>query len=182
MGRELGTFPLAGEGWDGGANVAYQNSENIEHHKQNHDAPPARLRHRQRIPRRRCAGSLLVRQLQAESVSDQVEWIEDFQLQVEHVTDLRGRSAVLFVDAICPVKRHSIFSRISPFRQQLHQPCDDPVRAAAYLLRKCMEGMHRPASCCGVRGYGFELGRESERRGLGNLLHAEPQKSVSWLG
>ena len=66
---------------------------------------------------------LLVRQLLTEGINSQVELIEDYQLQVEHVTDLAGRSVVLFVDADMSCE--------APF--QLHQPCHDAVRAVAYL-------------------------------------------------
>ena len=36
----------------------------------------------------------------------EVEWLTDFQLQIEHALDLDGRAAVLFVDAALPGAAH----------------------------------------------------------------------------
>lgn len=49
-------------------------------------------------------GPMLLEALRAEGVegNGQVELLGDFQLQIEHVIDLRGRRAVLFVDAARP--------------------------------------------------------------------------------
>ena len=44
-------------------------------------------------------GPLLLRSLQKDYGSRQVEFIEDFQLQVEHAADLVDRELVLFIDA-----------------------------------------------------------------------------------
>jgi len=49
-------------------------------------------------------GPMLLEALHAEGIDGdgQVELLGDFQLQIEHVIDLRGRRAVLFVDAARP--------------------------------------------------------------------------------
>jgi hypothetical protein len=44
---------------------------------------------------------------------DAADLIEDYQLQVEHVTDLLGRKAVLFVDADMSCDAPFHFSRIT---------------------------------------------------------------------
>ena len=44
-------------------------------------------------------GPLLLRHLQQEDSYDQVDFLEDFQLQVEHAADLVDRELVLFIDA-----------------------------------------------------------------------------------
>ncbi|MBE2262872.1 MAG: hydrogenase maturation protease [Burkholderiaceae bacterium] len=46
-------------------------------------------------------GPMLLDRLREAAHSD-VEYLEDFQLQVEHALDLAGRQAVLFVDAALP--------------------------------------------------------------------------------
>ena len=68
-----------------------------------HDRAASGLRVGQPEPRRRRAGPLFVARLRASAralaQAERVEFLEDFQLQVEHALDLVGRERVLFVDA-----------------------------------------------------------------------------------
>ncbi|MDP3006939.1 hydrogenase maturation protease [Methylotenera sp.] len=51
--------------------------------------------------------------------SEQFELIEEFQLQIEHALDMKGRQLVLFIDA-------GINTR-TPFNFYRAQPCESPV-------------------------------------------------------
>lgn len=89
---------------------------------------------------------------------DAVEALTDFQLQVEHVLDLQGRRAVLFVDAAAS----------GPAPWALHRVVateDASVSSHALspgaLLATCARvvGAPPPAFALAVRGYDFDLGR-----------------------
>ncbi len=58
---------------------------------------------------------LLLRRLRewvaTEGLWEQIEFLEDFQLQIEHVTDMAGRRLVLFVDAGMDTPEPYVFYR-----------------------------------------------------------------------
>jgi hypothetical protein len=95
-------------------------------------------------------GPLLLRGLQAEG-NTQAELIEDYQLQVEHVTDLHGRSAVLDHGRA---------------RSQLHQPRHDTRGAAAHLPPDVRDGRAGQLPVAHPWLW-FRTGRCIERRGGG---------------
>jgi hydrogenase maturation protease len=132
---------------------------------------------------------LLVRQIQDES-SDKVEFIEDYQLQVEHVTDLVGRSAVLFIDADMSCAEPFDFSEIDAAHDRSYTSHAMTPPALLHAYRK-VYGMDAPASfLLRIRGYGFELGDPLSKKATANLevatkLVAELCASVSlpvWRG
>ncbi len=101
---------------------------------------------------------LLVRHLQTEGITPQVELIEDFQLQVEHVTDLLGRSSVLFVDADMSCDAPFHFSEIVAAQDHSYTSHAMTPFALLHTYRQVYEAN---APCCfllRIRGYGFELG------------------------
>ncbi|MBI3902461.1 MAG: hydrogenase maturation protease [Nitrosomonadales bacterium] len=57
---------------------------------------------------------LLLRRLQAEALNERIEFLEDFQLQIEHAADLVGRELVLFMDAGVETPAPYSFYRIQP--------------------------------------------------------------------
>lgn len=123
---------------------------------------------------------LLVRQLQAYGVTDQVEVIEDFQLQVEHVTDLCGRSAVLFVDADMSCDAPFQFSEITAAQDNSYTSHAMTPFALLHTYRQ-VYGTDAPAShLLRVRGYGFELGENLSKEASDNLQLAT-SKVRSWL-
>ncbi len=98
-----------------------------------------------------------------------VEVITDFQLQIEHSTDIADRSKVIFVDAslsatppyelrrIYPEKDDSFTSHaMSPQSLlSISQQVNDSVLPDCYLLA--------------IRGYDFELGHEISNKAQENL-------------
>lgn len=114
---------------------------------------------------------LLVRQLQAEA-SPQVELIEDYQLQVEHVTDLVGRKAVLFIDAdvCCDAPFH--FSRIDAGHDQSYTSHAMTPFALLHAFKQ-VYGTDAPTSfLIRIRGYSFELGDGLSNEAQANLKSA----------
>ncbi|OIR11034.1 hypothetical protein GALL_72060 [mine drainage metagenome] len=122
---------------------------------------------------------LLLRQLAAQDFPH-AEFIEDFQLQIEHVTDLSGRDAILFVDAdmscaapcllqpIIAAHDHSYTSHAMTPHSLLHAFHQFYGKAAppSYLLR--------------IRGYGFELGEGLSPEAETNLQQAGA-KAQEWI-
>jgi len=113
----------------------------------------------------------LLRQLQIEDAA-QVELIEDYQLQVEHVTDLLGRRAVLFVDADMSCEAPFHFSSISAAHDHSYTSHAMTPSALLHTYRQ-VYGTDAPDSfLLRVRGYGFELGESLSDEASANLDHA----------
>lgn len=123
---------------------------------------------------------LLVRQLQADGITDRVEFIEDYQLQVEHVTDLRGRSAVLFVDAdiSCDAPYH--FSEITAAQDNSYTSHAMTPFALLHAYRQVYGSDAPGCFLLRVRGYGFELGESLGNEASANLQNAAA-KVREWL-
>jgi Ni,Fe-hydrogenase maturation factor len=109
--------------------------------------------------------------LQAEG-NTQAELIEDYQLQVEHVTDLRGRSAVLFIDADMSCAAPFQFSAISAAHDHSYTSHAMTPFALLHAYRQ-VYGMDAPESfLLRIRGYGFELGESLSAEAAANLEQA----------
>jgi hydrogenase maturation protease len=122
---------------------------------------------------------LLVRRIQDES-SGKTDFIEDYQLQVEHVTDLIGRSAVLFIDADVSCDAPFHFSRITAAHDNSYSSHAMTPSALLHAYRQ-VYGNDAPASyLLRIRGYGFELGEALSDEASANLERAAG-KVRDWL-
>ena len=106
-------------------------------------------------------GPLFVAGLQAQlptDLRDQVEFLEDYQLQVEHALDLAGRQQVLLVDAS--------LTCAAPFEaRRVHARRDTSYTSHALspeaLLEVCVDfesSALPPVTLLAIRGEAFELG------------------------
>lgn len=102
-------------------------------------------------------GPLLLRQMQSEHFP-QVEFLEDYQLQVEHVTDLAGRKAVFFVDAdvSCPPPFH--FSEITAEHDASYSSHAMSPQALLLAFHQFHGSAAPPSYLLRIRGTQFELG------------------------
>ncbi len=88
----------------------------------------------------------------------EAEFLEDFQLQIEHAMDMQGRELVLFVDAGMDTP--------APFSFQRLQFSADPILYSHALAPSAMLAVYRefygemppPAFVLCIRGERFELG------------------------
>lgn len=122
-------------------------------------------------------GPLFVEQLRdlAGDLADRVDFLDDYQLQVEHALDLVGRERVLFVDAS--------LTSAAPFEAMPLQPARDPsftthAMSPASVLHVFRE-LHRaeppPCTLLAIRGARFELGEPPTPAALDHLAQA-----VAW--
>lgn len=122
-------------------------------------------------------GPLLIEQMEARFSREteragEVEYLTDFQLQVEHALDLVGRQLVLFVDAHmdCP----------APWQLSLLAPANDAsysthaISPAAVL--QVYQHIHAaeppPSFLLGIRGERFELGEPLSQSAEAHLASA----------
>jgi len=120
---------------------------------------------------------LLVRRLEnwskAAGQGERIELFEDYQLQVEHVTDLAGRHAVLFVDADVSCAAPFHFSKIAPAHDLSYTSHAMTPFALLHAYRQ-FYGADAPQSyLLRIRGYGFELGGTLSDKASANLAAAE---------
>ena len=121
-------------------------------------------------------GPLFLDRLRALQPADSgVDFLEDYQLQIEHALDLVGRSSVLFVDA-------SLSCR-APFEvTELAAARDDSVAThslSAPALLQVFFDLHGhappPSTLLAIRGEAFELGAP-----LSPTAHANLNFALDW--
>lgn len=103
---------------------------------------------------------------------DQVEFLEDYQLQIEHALDLIGRQRVLFIDASlsCP----------APFEVTELQAAQDASFTTHALSPQALLQVYQdmqgtpppPCTLLAIRGEAFELGEPPGKAARTNLEHA----------
>ena len=115
---------------------------------------------------------LLLRSVQTEFNHPDFEFIEDFQLQVEHVTDLAGRDAVLFVDADVSCNAPFEFSNITAALDNSYSSHAMTPSALLHAYRQFHGTDAPPTFLLRIRGYGFELGEDLSAEAVLNLEQA----------
>ena len=110
-------------------------------------------------------------------LQDQVEFLEDYQLQIEHALDLIGRERVLFIDASlnCP----------APFQFAELQPAQDASLTTHALSPQALLQVYQdlqgapppPCTLLAIRGEAFELGAPPSPAAQAHLKSA-----LSWAG
>jgi hydrogenase maturation protease len=113
---------------------------------------------------------LLVRSLEGwAETAGRVELIEDYQLQVEHVTDLIDRSAVLFVDADMSCAEPFHFSEIAAEKDSSYTSHVMTPFALLHTYRQVYGTDAPPAFLLRIRGHDFELGNPLSDKAAANL-------------
>lgn len=123
-------------------------------------------------------GPRLVEHLQAKRLAE-VELLTDFQLQVEHVLDLVGRQAVVFVDAAASGRAPYAFYRVNAERDASHSTHALSAQALLHTYSR-LYGTPPAAHVLAIRGYDFSLGAELSDRARDNLAAAEAHL-LAWL-
>jgi hydrogenase maturation protease len=109
-----------------------------------------------------------------------VEFVDDYQLQVEHALDLQGRRAVLFVDA--SVACAAPFAVTSPSATRDRSITTHALSAPA-LLQVYAEVYSQPPPPCtllAIRGQCFDLGSAPTEAARGHLESAQ-RWAIGWI-
>ena len=128
-------------------------------------------------------GPLLVEQLAglAQMSSGWLECLTDFQLQVEHALDLRGRERVLFVDAAIGLQTPFAVSTVVPapvagFTTHALSP-----EALLQVYRDLERAEPPPCTLLAIRAQRFELGEAPGGQALADLALALAW-ATAWAG
>jgi hydrogenase maturation protease len=112
---------------------------------------------------------LLLRQLESEGISSEVELIEDYQLQVENITDMQDRRAVLFIDADVSCTAPCELSQISAAFDNSYTSHAMTPNALLHTYCQVYGVDAPPVSVLRIRGYDFELGNPLSAMATANL-------------
>jgi hydrogenase maturation protease len=120
-------------------------------------------------------GPLFVEQLRAilgESCANEVEFLDDFQLQVEHALDLVGRRRVLFVDASVDCAAPFEVTELHATRDPSFTTHSMSPAAVLQVYRDLHHAEPPPCTQLAIRGTAFELGEPAGKAALANLALA----------
>lgn len=106
-----------------------------------------------------------------------VECLGDMQLQVEHVTDLKGCRLILFVDADMSCDDPYVLDRLTPEKDGSYTSHAMSPAALLHAYRKVYDETPPPAFVLHIRGYHFALGDSLSAQARTNLA-----KAVAYAG
>jgi hydrogenase maturation protease len=98
-----------------------------------------------------------------------VELLTDFQLQVEHVLDMKGREFVLFVDAHATTRPPFSCERICPSASLAYTTHAMTPAELLHLYARVVGSQPPPSFLLGIRGEHFELGEPVSDAAAHNL-------------
>ena len=102
----------------------------------------------------------------------EVECLTDFQLQVEHVLDLRGRERVLFVDASLACPSPCALTRLAPIESAGYTSHAVHPARLLHVFRAVVGTAAPPAWLLAIRGERFELGEPLSAAAAAHLVKA----------
>jgi len=123
-------------------------------------------------------GPLCVERLRAAAGQDgRVEFLDDYQLQVEHALDLVGRTQVLFVDASRTARAPFDVSTVQARPDTGFTTHAMSPQALLQVYRDLHGGLAPPCTLLGIRAEAFELGEPPSALALQHL-----EAAVRWAG
>jgi hydrogenase maturation protease len=128
-------------------------------------------------------GPLFVAGLRAQMPADwrdQVEFLEDYQLQVEHALDLAGRTQVLLVDASLSCAAPFEVRRVQARRDTSYTSHALSAEALLQVFVDFAGSAPPPVTLLAIRGEAFELG-EPMSDAAQNHLAAALAWGVDWV-
>lgn len=108
--------------------------------------------------------------LENEGLAGEFDLYEDFQLQIEHALDLKGRRLALFIDAGDNTPGPYTFSPVAAAEGIMHTSHALPPESVLQVYRQVEGGEPPPSFVLCVRGEEFALGAEP---GSAALAHVE---------
>jgi hydrogenase maturation protease len=118
-------------------------------------------------------GPLLLQALQAKGgQSDRIEFLTDFQLQIEHALDLDQRRLVLFADCHVACPSPFAFSRLAEARDDSYTTHAMSPSAILHVYRRIRAAAPPPCFLLSIRGERFELGEALSPQAQDHLVAA----------
>lgn len=93
-------------------------------------------------------------------LSEKIELLTDFQLQIEHALDLQHRTLVLFIDASLANQQPVELVRLQPRRDNSHSTHAISPQAVMQVYLAIEQQPLPPCFLLSVRGRSFQLGDE----------------------
>ncbi|MCW8921336.1 MAG: hydrogenase maturation protease [Sedimenticola sp.] len=122
-------------------------------------------------------GPLLIEELEQEerviNSPSEYELITDFQLQIEHVTDLEERKLLLFVDASLSAKPPFEFSRLTPGMDHSYTSHSLTPATLLSIFETVFKQPSPPAYLLKIPGYQFDLGMPLSQKSSHHLKQAK---------
>lgn len=113
---------------------------------------------------------------EAAALQDQVELVEDFQLQLEHIVDMHGRERVLIIDAaVNQAEAYRLYPATAEPNHSVTSHALSPEALLSIWPSVYANEPHPPVYILAVRGDAFELGAEMS---AGARYHTE----LAWEG
>lgn len=113
-------------------------------------------------------GPLVHDRLLEDNLAD-VEAITDFQLQIEHSTDIANRTLVIFVDASISAGEPYELSRIFPEQDDSFTSHAMSPQALLSVSARVNDTELPESQLLAIRGYDFELGHKTTKKAKKNV-------------
>ncbi len=120
-------------------------------------------------------GPMLIQKMrgwQNSNGDDRVEFLEDYQLQIEHALDLVGRKHVLFVDASMSCAAPFEVTELSASRDDTFTTHAVSPQSVMQVYTELARAAPPPCTLLAIRGSRFELGEPPQDVALDHLDHA----------
>jgi len=115
---------------------------------------------------------LLKEQQQTAGLLSAVALLTDFQLQIEHATDLQRRERVVFVDASLTASPPYEFRPLVPEQDTSYTTHAMSPAAVLAVYQQIHQQPPPPAFLLSIRGYEFDLGKPLSARARSHLQSA----------
>jgi len=106
-------------------------------------------------------GPLLLQRLKAwasvSGIAGQFEWVEDFQLQIDHALNLEGKILALYIDAGQNTAAPFSFLPISPLKQPWHTTHAMPPESVLAVFERMAQKPPCPCFTLCLKGEDFEI-------------------------
>jgi len=116
-----------------------------------------------------------------DALREQVEFLDEFQLQIEHTLDLVGRRHVLLVDASLTCDTPFEVTQPLPVPDQSYTTHALSPQGLLYLYQELHAASPPPCTLLAIRGERFELGEAPSAQALQNLDAALRWVLTKWL-
>jgi hypothetical protein len=90
-------------------------------------------------------------------MAERFEWVEDFQLQIDHALNLEGKTLALYIDAGQNTPAPFSFSPISPLKQPWHTTHAMPPESVLAVFEQTFRKPPCPAFTLCLKGEDFGI-------------------------